>query len=247
MPLNPASPIYGKTATGANEAIGCTTPTAATGVLTFSGQPANGETVTVGPFTYVWTNVTANVTGQTPYYVLIGTNTAASIVNLTAAINGTASKGTLFSNNTRPNPLATAVATSGTILTITATNPGADGDGFATLSGTANATWANATSTGAVNASLQVTGPGGSGIPVTPSSPVGTYTMFHVANSGSTTIPTTAKRWAVNFVGTGTTNTFGGNTTLTGNQSFSDNGAPASAIAIACDGSTVADGFYSTT
>lgn len=157
MPLNPAVPAYGKTITGANEAIGCTTPTAATGVLTFSGQPANGETVTIGPFTYVWTNVTANVTGQTPYYVLIGTNTAGSITNLTAAINGTASKGTLFSNNTRPNPLATAVATSGTILTVTATNPGADGNGFATTETMANATWGAATTTGGVSASLQVT------------------------------------------------------------------------------------------
>lgn len=74
-----------------------------------------------------------------------------------------------------------------------------------------------------------------------------TPVFFHVANSGSTTIPTTAKRWAVNFVGSGTANTFGTNTAVTGNQSFSDQGAPASAIAIACDGSTVADGFYSTT
>lgn len=86
---------------------------------------------------------------------------------------------------------------------------------------------------------------GGSGLVV--SSGVGTYTAFHVANSGSTTIPTTAKRWAVNFIGTGTANTFLTNTAVTGGQSFGDNAAPASAIAIVCDGSTVADGFYSTT
>lgn len=87
----------------------------------------------------------------------------------------------------------------------------------------------------------------GTGIPVTPTPPVGTYVTAHVANSGSTTIPTTAKRWAVNFIGTGTMNTFGTNTAVTGGQGFSDNGAPASAIAIACDGSTVADIVYSTT
>lgn len=88
---------------------------------------------------------------------------------------------------------------------------------------------------------------GGGGIAVAPLK--GTYVFFHVANSASLPggIPQSAKRWAVNFVGTGTTNTFGSNTALTGNQSFSDNGQPASAIAIACDGSTVADGFYSTT
>jgi hypothetical protein len=93
-------------------------------------------------------------------------------------------------------------------------------------------------------------GPGGA-IPVNPSGggTVGTYTYFHVANSGSLAggIPTTAKRWAVNFMGTGTGNTFGSNTALTGGQGFDDDAAPASAIAIACDGSTVADGFYSTT
>lgn len=86
--------------------------------------------------------------------------------------------------------------------------------------------------------------PGGG---IAPGSSVGTYVQFHVANSGSTTIPITAKRWAVNFIGTGTANTFGSNTAVTGGQGFSDNGAPAVAIAIACDGSTVADGFYSTT
>ena len=87
-----------------------------------------------------------------------------------------------------------------------------------------------------------------SGAPV-PASATGTYTYFHVSASGSLSggIPVTAKRWAVNFVGTGTTNTFGTNTSLTGGQSFSDNATPAVAIAIACDGSTVADGFYSTT
>lgn len=101
-----------------------------------------------------------------------------------------------------------------------------------------------------VDSNGQVTfrGPsGGGGIPVTPAPAVGTYVTAHVANSGSTTIPITAKRWAVNFIGTGTANTLGSNTAVTGGQGFSDNGAPASAIAIACDASTVADIIYSTT
>jgi hypothetical protein len=94
---------------------------------------------------------------------------------------------------------------------------------------------------------LVVVNPDGSSIGGVGSSPLGTYIWFHVANSGSTTIPTSAKRWSVNFVGTGTANTLGTNTALTGGQFFSDNATPSSAIAIACDGSTVADGFYSTT
>lgn len=82
-----------------------------------------------------------------------------------------------------------------------------------------------------------------------PPAATGTYVFFHVANSASLSggIPVTAKRWAVNFIGTGTTNTFGGNTSVTGGQGFTDSATPSSAIAIACDGSTTADGFYSTT
>lgn len=225
MPLNPATPIYGKTAAGPNEAIGCTTPTAATGVLTFSNQPANGETVTVGPFTYVWTNVTANVTGQTPYYVLIGTNTAGSITNLTAAINGTASKGTLFSNNTRPNTLATAVATSGTILTITATNPGADGNGIATTETMANASWGAGTTTGGVSAALLTSGSGGG------SSPAGApVTINSVAVPQSTTgsIPIGAKGWT--FTVLAGTATFNGVAALPAGFSESDVNTLAAAI-----------------
>lgn len=95
-------------------------------------------------------------------------------------------------------------------------------------------------------------GGGPSGSPaggITIATPIGTYTYFHVANSGTLSggIPVTAKRWTVNFVGTGNANTFGSNTAVTGGQSFSDNAIPSALIAIGCDGSTVADGFYSTT
>lgn len=77
----------------------------------------------------------------------------------------------------------------------------------------------------------------------------GTYTFFHVAASASLSggIPVTAKRWAVNFIGTGTGNTIGGNTAVTGNQGFGDSASPSVAIVITCDSATVADGFYSTT
>ncbi len=96
----------------------------------------------------------------------------------------------------------------------------------------------------------QITGFGASGaggITVAPAK--GTYVTAHVANGASLPggIPQSAKRWAVNFVGTGTANTLGTNTSVTGGQSFSDNGAPVSALAVACDNSTVADIIYSTT
>lgn len=156
MPLNPATPVYGKTSTGANEAIGCTTPTAATQALTLSGNANASETFSIGGLTYTWTATAASYTGQTPFFVKIGVDAATSIANAAAAINGTASKGTLFSNNTGPNPYVTAVATSSTVLTITANAPGADGNGVTTTETMANATWGAATTTAGVSASLNV-------------------------------------------------------------------------------------------
>lgn len=156
MPLNPASPVYGKTITGANQAIGCTTPVAATDALTLSGNANEGETFTVGGIVYIWTAIAANYTGQTANYVKIGADAATSIVNGTAAITGTDSKGTLFSNGTKPNPLVTATATSSTVLTVTATNQGADGNGVPVSETMASATWGSTTTLGGVSASLNV-------------------------------------------------------------------------------------------
>jgi hypothetical protein len=161
--LNPTVPCYGKTITGANVAIGATTPTAATQALTLSGNAAAGETVSIGGLIYVWTSTSSQYTGQTPFFVKIGADAATSIVNLTAAINGTASKGSLFSNNTNPNPYVTAVATSSTVMTVTATASGADGNGVATTETMASASWGAATTTGGISAALQVTATGSVG------------------------------------------------------------------------------------
>lgn len=201
MPLNPAVPVYGKTSTGANEAIGCTTPTAGTQALTLSGNANAGETFSIGGLNYTWTATAAQYTGQTPFFVKIGVDAATSIVNAAAAITGTASKGTLFSNNTNPNPYVTAVATSNTVLTITAIAPGADGNGIATTETMANATWGAGTTAGGVSASLQVTGPGGSDIPITP--PTVNSLPQNLGASASLVIPAGAKGWTVSCL-TGT-------------------------------------------
>jgi hypothetical protein len=148
--------VYGKSITGADVAIGATTPTPATQALTFSGNAAAGETFTVGPITYTWTATAAVISGQTGNYVLVGVDAATSIVNGTAALIGTASKGTLFSNGTIPNPAVTAVATSATVLTVTAIQLGADGNGIPTTETMGSASWGAATTTGGVSASLNV-------------------------------------------------------------------------------------------
>lgn len=241
MPLNPAVPVYGKTIAGANEAIGCTTPTAATQTLTFSGNAVAGETFEIGVNTYVWTSTAANISGQTPYFVLIGADAAASIVNATAAITGTASKGTLFSNNTNPNPVVTAVATSSTVLTITATAPGADGNGIALSETMTNAAWGAATTLGGVSASLQVSGAGGGSSPA--GAPV-TINSAAVAQSTTGSIPIGAKGWTFTVL-TGTA-TFNGVASLPAGFSESDVNTLAAAISYTTASASTAYVRYNT-
>jgi hypothetical protein len=203
MPLNPTTPCYGKTITGANAAIGCTTPTAATQALTFTGNAVAGETFTIGVNTYTWTSTAASISGQTPYFVLIGADAEHSIINAAAAITGTASKGTLFSNNTNANPVVTAVATSTTVLTITAIAPGADGNGIPVSETMTNASWGSTVTTGGASSALNVdistgvgtqdvnlTKVGGAAIAIGPSTPAAS---LPTVSSGATNLNTPAQ------------------------------------------------------
>lgn len=74
------------------------TPVAASGVLTFSGQPNNGGTVTIGTITYTFVT---DFDDPGAYDVKIGTSQANSEAALTTAING--------------RPAVPAVPASGTI------------------------------------------------------------------------------------------------------------------------------------
>lgn len=70
------------------------------GTLTFTGQPANTETVTVGTKTYTFQTTLTNVNGN----VKIGATTAESINNLIAAINLSAGAGTAYAAATVAQP-----------------------------------------------------------------------------------------------------------------------------------------------
>lgn len=85
---------------------------------------------------------------------------------------------------------------------------------------------------------------GGSGLVV--SSGVGTYTPFAIASGQTGTIPTTAKRWVLENVGTGNDSTFNG-TIMAGGISRSDNASPAAPIALVAGVANIITGFYSTT
>lgn len=91
--------------------------------LTFSGQPANNDTVTVANVVF-----TAKTSGATGNQFNIGASVAQTIVNLTAALNGS------------PNltSVVTAAATSATVLTLTAFRTGLEGNGLQLSSGLSN-------------------------------------------------------------------------------------------------------------
>ena len=105
---------------------------ASQGVVTFSGQPSDTQTITIGATTYEFV---ASLVGAND--VLIGASTAATLANLVAAVNGAAGEGTTYGTGTVANASATAVATSGTVITLTAITAGTAGNSIA-LSETAS-------------------------------------------------------------------------------------------------------------
>lgn len=116
---------------------------AATGTLTFTGQPANTETVVIDGKTYTFQTVLTNVDGN----VLIGANLAASIANLTDAINLGAGAGTDYAAATTLNPDVTGTA-GATTLVVTAKIAGTGGNAITTTETITNASWGGATLSG---------------------------------------------------------------------------------------------------
>ena len=86
----------------------------ATGTVTYTTQPANGDTVVINGRTYTFRTVLTNVNG----YVFIGATLAATLINLRDAINLAGLPGSQYANLTTANLDVTATAT-GTVLTLT--------------------------------------------------------------------------------------------------------------------------------
>lgn len=85
----------------------------ARGVLTLTGQPLDGETVTIGAKIYTYQTVLTNVDGN----VLIGTDAGDSLDNLASAMNLTTGAGTKYAAATTAHPDAiTAQALDGDAL-----------------------------------------------------------------------------------------------------------------------------------
>lgn len=195
------SQIFGRDSKGRNQPYAISDPVAATQVLTFSGQPANGETFTIGG--QVYTFVTALTIG-TPNQVKIGVDTATSIANATAAVMKGDGQDTAYTAATLKNANVTAVAAS-TTLTVTAITPGADGNNITTTESIANASWGAATLTGGAYGVLVVGNVSGGGIPVTPQTV--TPNFFAPATTTPVVIPAGAIGASILILtGTGTLN-----------------------------------------
>jgi flagellin len=141
------------TSTGVVSSVGIGLSSNSTDVLTAAANATAGKAVTVGTQTYTFV-AALSVGPAVPNEVLIGTNTAATLSNLAAAVNGSAGAGTTYGTGTVANTSATAVAGAGTV-TFTAKATGAAGNTVAATSTDTNLVFATATlARGAAGGSL---------------------------------------------------------------------------------------------
>lgn len=124
----------------------------ATGELTYTGNPAANDTVTVatkdGTNAAVYTYVAALTAA---YQVLIGANAPASAANLVAAINAGPGSGTVYGTGTLANADVTAVLLPSNQVEVTASTPGTVGNALASTKSSAVMSWAHTTLTGGQN------------------------------------------------------------------------------------------------
>lgn len=116
----------------------------ATGILTLTANPSNGQTVTLGASTYTF-NTVLGAAGS----VLIGVDEETSLENLVAAINGDAGAGTIYGTGTVVNASATAaIAPTAAQLTATAITAGTAGNSIASTETLSAGSWTGATLSG---------------------------------------------------------------------------------------------------
>lgn len=156
--------------------------TKAAGALTFTGQPADTETITIGAggFTKTFTFQTTltNVDGN----VHIGASTAASVLNLIHAITLGSGSGTDYAAAMTASQWVTAAAGAGTSVTITALSGGQYGNNIATIETIANASFGAATLVGGVGWYIM---PLGASMTALPGSGYATDGEFYLCGPGS--------------------------------------------------------------
>lgn len=112
----------------------------AKGILTFTGQPADTETITIGAQVYTFNTILGAANS-----ILIGTSPSASLANLVAAINGSGVEGTDYGTGTVTNLDVSALDFEGDVIVVTALNSGLPANLIATTDTVVNASWATPT------------------------------------------------------------------------------------------------------
>lgn len=104
--------------------------TKATGLLTLTGSPTDGDTVVVNGITYTFKTALGVAAGN-----VIFTNATDACAHLIAAVNGAAGAGTTYvATSPTPNSGAVAAAGTGTTVAFTAIFPGTVGNSVGTTS-----------------------------------------------------------------------------------------------------------------
>lgn len=121
---------------------------AAQQTLTFTGNAADGETVTIGAQIYEFESAALDVANE----VALGGDVDSSIDNLVAAINASAvGNGVAYDSGTVENVDVTAVRGPGDTIIVTAKTPGTAANSIGTTEVVANATWGAATLLGGLD------------------------------------------------------------------------------------------------
>lgn len=120
----------------------------ASGILTFTGNAGNNETVTIDTKVYTFQTTLTDVDGN----VLIGATASDSIDNLVAAITLGAGGGSLYAASTTLHPTVTAAAGAGDTMDATAKTAGDAGNDISTSETLVSGFW------GAPNLESGVTG-----------------------------------------------------------------------------------------
>lgn len=123
---------------------------AGTATGTFTGSPANGDTITINGIVYTWRTAIDNTV---PYEVLIAGTANGNAQNLAAAVNNdTSVTGTSYSFPTVQNPYVRISAPSAGVFTVRPNIMGSGGNAIALFESCTNFSWSAATITGGANA-----------------------------------------------------------------------------------------------
>lgn len=125
--------------------------TAATGILTLTGDPLNNETVTIDSKVYTFQDTLTDVDGN----VHIGATESDSLDNLIAAITLGAGAGTDYATSMTVHPTVTAEAGAGDTMDVTATVGG--GNTIASTEELTNGSFGGATLSGGTDGILAAT------------------------------------------------------------------------------------------